>query len=577
MDWYSDYHCKVRAVLKCVLADVQPKAHEKREAELRKLLVFRRFKCLKILCDRKFAACEKAEYDKLKVVHLFVEYLNFCSETTGEIKENIDRLKVWQMEPSEADLGLCLQKAYSNSAFLALYVIFDIGSDKHSHKTREAFIARWLERIERSNAATFYLFFATCLDWVIENRNNRSHGKRVRVLLDRYFCAKNRITIHRLLSANDIALLDSLHSTPALPAYDILDRSAGTFCYQFAQPKNSYSKLCYHESRFSFDFLDENSQLLKRMHFRHQRDPRALRWTREESEMNMRGDLVRGLKVYHLDLPLVSLGRVSVSFLNNHITLQRMWDKKLCHDLSLSAPEVVKCVWKCLGCENFICAQIQKLNSRYILLYSVKSRKIVAKIVSKTPNTVYHSSESLRYIKQTNERYLLCTSSAQHSIDVYSINRRTYMGTYKTRDFINFERAYFFGDTMICNEGSRFTVSRLSIIPKTGSVELRSQFDLPNLIDKSCWWNRSIVTHKQSQYRYIAPALVLVVSLAADKGLQVLDLAAKRTFFVKLFDSDTIVQEVKAFDGKARYYAHVDELNRMSLGEINIQQLALLK
>jgi len=556
------------------LTEVQPLAQEKRAADLKKLLVLRRFKCLAILCDRKFAACEKGEYDKAKVVQLFVDFLNQSAETTEDIKQYIDKLKVWQLEPSEVDLDLCLQKAASNSAYLALFVIFDLGSDKHSSKTREAFILQWLQSIEQSKTASFYLFFATCLNWLIENRLNKSHSKRVKQLLDRYSKAKDKNSISRLLSASDVSLLDSLHSDPKAPLYDIIDKSAGTICFQFSLPKNTYSKLTYHEDKFSFDFLDENCQQLRRIVYRLPRDPRALRWIREDSEMSMRGDLVRGLKIYHLELPQVTLGRLSVSFVNNHIALQRVWDKKLVYDLSLSAAQVVKCMWRCLGCESFVCAQIQKQNCRYILLYSVKSRKLVAKIVSKTPNTVYHSSESLRYVRQSNERYLLCTSSAQHSIDVYSINRRTYVGTFRSKEFINFERAFFFEDAMVHNAGSCFKVSRLAIDPKTGSVDLQTQFELPNLVDKSCWWNRSIFSQKQSHFRHVAPSLVVVFSSAADKGVQVLDLARQRTFFLKLFETDTVLQEVKAAEGKARYYSLVDEANRMSLGEVNLQQLA---
>lgn len=397
------------------------------------------------------------------------------------------------------------------------------------------FVENWARCCGLPSAGSIGHFLTACLEWIIEKRKLPAYKDTFMQIKLEYSKQRDSQELKDLLSKTDYAILDSVLLGDKLGSvYD--HHSYVESCKQFSvgSSLNLFEHMHTCSSKLSFDYLDRSTVLCK-VNYAQQLDQITgeSTWmvTYKESQLELNSPW---FKPYLADLATYNQGRERVAFINNYILFINQVSKRAVYNLKTSGQSSITRIFSTPKLASYFLAEVVSGPRVLVKVFSSKIRKPLLTlncygIGSKTPTT---SSCQLSEIAGYG-KVLVYWNTNLNTFDIYSIRRRRLIGHAPINEEIKGLAQFFCNNNIaIIATGSLIYGFRLDI-----DIELRATLVsiCPNMLERKCWWNRSIVLSEEVRFAACGQHVV-VYSRGKTIGMQIVSTVTGSTAFVRLFD-----------------------------------------
>jgi hypothetical protein len=379
-------------------------------------------------------------------------------------------------------------------------------------------------------------FLTGCLEWVIEKRKLPQFTDFFVAIKLEYSKQRDTDQLKQLLSRTDYAILDSiLLGRKSGPLYDHLSYVDTCINFSVASSLKIYSHLHTSNEKLAFDYLENGSVLFKVTFTKPRQNMEASPklWPVSHKEILLPIDNPWN-KPYLMGLSRLEQGREYLAYLNNYMFFINNTTKRAVYNFKFcNSNTSIEKVHGCKEVDSYFMATVKAGHKIQLKLFSTKIRKPLLSIDIFNPKTQIPAT-STGYMTTITQygKVLVFWNNLLNTIDIYSVARRRLIGHAPIKTKIEGLAQFFVNrDLAIIATGSLVHVFRLNI---DASVTAELVNTCPNLLERKCWWNRSIALSEEVRFTACG-SNVIIYSQGKTIGMQTVSYKGD-TSFVRLFD-----------------------------------------
>ena len=499
-----------------------------------------------LLSDQIYGLHERREYDRFKVVLLCVDFLNGKESSGEEIRAIVERMKLWDMDIHQTEkFRECVERCQSNSGHHMVLVVFGLSGAQGSGGAFRQFVERWTRKCVENSSQDVYHYLGSCLEWVLDNFENVEHSGRLREVVSRHLASIETSKKTSLLNSVDEEIIESL-SNGGTRAFTQLDTQDSTKSLEV--PTNSTFQVIRTRPARLLVYSERLSEAIT---------------SREDGFSRKKVGPPLGFqngyrKVYSSRFLLLhDSHQVLIVDLRNH---------SICHRLSFLEGETVSEILVYDSQDSYVCVLTVYRGVARVTVVSLRSRKSLSVMRRGTPISSFAASYSSRYVKISGHRCLLHISH-NGNLDVFCLEKRSFVGTCNMPLLSHLVcRAHFHEDHIMISEGLHFGLYRLRVNFGTGVVGWSLVRKYPNLVEKKCWWDRSVVMGEPLVFSQVN-RIVVVHSAESAVGHQVICVENGRTASVRTSEAPCKYLGIVVHrDETVTYFVEQKDKRRMGVG-----------
>lgn len=581
----------IRSITACCL---QPTSHSStkkdpfvsKDNSLRDQLIEKKYRLMFWLNGERYGTTEKLSFiDKSKMAVLVVEYLNIAHATTSEdIKILMDRFRLWGFDCSCPLYYELLKMCESHPAFHFVWVAFWLPGESPRSKRYHKLLSRWTRTIVKGCGGSVVHFLSSCMEWVLSQFSEHGLQGEIKEAVGReYFKRKNDEDMKAVMSRTDFVTLDAIFAEyetqsegcdqrrPTI-SFSQKNCSPSAIRYLLNSPIDLFTHFEAKADYLGFDYL-YNAQIIRKVFFTQATESSPYQIKTSESQISL--DAGHDIRPYLIGLASLTLGRHRCTYLNSHFQTSNKSSKRLQYDTRFSMINQIALAKRVCSSTEFCCLfMVPHGNRQTIKIVSANSKKVLVQF--DLPSTLFtkEARSCVQLVQRNNDRLIIFLSREHKVFHVVSILKRRLIGKIDLPQthFTGQNSIYFSGDLLIISSQSSFHVYQWHL----GSSEEKVEYlwEVNNLIEKKCWWNRSVVLYEETIMMHLKDDTFLAYSSGSTTGMQVFSVRDRKNRFVRVFDQPSTFDTVSlGKDGIIRYYSQPTAKGEITMGEIPLEYL----
>lgn len=372
------------------------------------------------------------------------------------------------------------------------------------------------------------------MEWIIEKRRDPSVKDIFTGIKLEYKKQRERSDLVELLSKTDFAILDSVLLDDRQGAnYDHLSFVESCLKFNIASSMHFFTHMQTSRRQLAFDYLDNGTTLCKVV-YKFVEDLISIhpRWTLEMTEKHLFLESP-WYKPYLADLPKLSLGIEYIAFIKNYLFFIKESTKRAIYNFKLTG---MSSIARFLPfSDSYFLVQISTGPKILMKVFSRKTRKSILTLncfgaPSKTPTS---SSCQMTTLKRFG-KVIVFWNTLTNSFDIYSVLWRRFICSTNLPVTVKGLAYFYVQDQSILIAANNF-IHIFDLISNAHEVKAVLKAQCPNMLERKCWWDRSIVLSEEVCFSS-AGSHTLAYSKGKTIGMQVMSTKTGTTSFVRLFD-----------------------------------------